>query len=141
MVSAIIDVMRRVGLALCLLAMTACADESPVTPSPIDQQVTLAPGQTTRIEGAALTVRFEGVTGDSRCPGDAICITGGDAQVHVVVTPVAGARRDYTLHTGDMRPVTHGGVTVALVELMPYPFSSRPINPADYRATLRLTRQ
>jgi hypothetical protein len=132
--------MRRFGLAFCLLALTACSDKSPAAPSPIDQQVTLAPGQTTAVAGASMTVRFEGVTGDSRCPGDAICITGGDALVHVVVAPVAGARQDYTLHTGDMRPITHGDVTVALVELTPYPFSSRPIQPSDYRATLRLTR-
>ena len=46
----------------------------------------------------------------------------------------------YPLHTGDMKPVTHEDLTIALVELSPYPFSSRPIQPGDYRATLRVTR-
>jgi hypothetical protein len=133
--------MRGFGLVCCVLAMAACSDKSPSAPSPVNQQVTLSPGQATPIEGASLTVRFEGVTGDSRCPIDAICITGGDAQVHIAVAPVAGGRRNYTLHTGDMRPVTHGDLTVALVDLTPYPYSARPIQPSDYRVTLRLTRE
>jgi hypothetical protein len=39
-----------------------------------------------------------------------------------------------------MEPVTHDGLTISLVELQPYPFSSRTIEPGDYRATLRVTR-
>jgi hypothetical protein len=119
--------------------MAACGS-SPSAPSPVDQSVTLAPGQAAIVEGTSLSLRFDGVSGDSRCPADAICITGGDAQVQIAVTPSAGARRDYTLHTGDMRPVKHDDLTIALVELSPYPFSARPIQPSDYRATLRLTR-
>ncbi len=33
-----------------------------------------------------------------------------------------------------------GDLAVALVELVPYPFSSRQTQPGDYRATLRVTR-
>jgi hypothetical protein len=42
------------------------------------------------------------------------------------------------LHTGDSSraSVTYGTVRVTLVELSPYPFSSRTIAPGDYRATL-----
>jgi hypothetical protein len=133
--------MRRVLAAICLLAATAC-HENPNGPSgPVDTQVVLAPGQTAGIDGTSLSVRFEGVTGDSRCPGDAICIQGGDAVVRVAVLPERGARRDYELHTGDMKPVKHDDMTIALVELAPYPFGSLPpIQPGDYRATLRVTR-
>jgi hypothetical protein len=131
--------MRSLAVVFSLVAMMACGS-SPSAPSPVDQNVTLAPGQAATIEGTSLSVRFDAVTGDSRCPADAICITGGDAEVHIAVTPSAGARRDYTLHTGDMRPVRHEDLTIALVELAPYPFSARPIQPSDYRATLRLTR-
>ena len=46
----------------------------------------------------------------------------------------------YALHTGDMRPVAHDDLTIALVELSPYPFSAQPIQPGDYRATLRVSR-
>jgi hypothetical protein len=134
--------MRRLPAILCLLAATACHRDSPNTPSgPVDQQFVLAPSQTQTVRELDLGVRFEGVTGDSRCPGDAICIQGGDAVVRVRVVPSEGSERTYELHTGDMKPVTHGDVTIALVELMPYPFGSLPpIQPNDYRATLRVTR-
>ena len=132
--------MRRFALFVGFAVLSACGSDSPTAPAPIDRNVTLAPGQTTAIEGASLSVRFENVTGDSRCPADAICITGGDALVHIQVMPSAGVRRDYTLHTGDRRPVLHDTFTIALVELTPYPFSSRPIQPSDYRATLRVSR-
>jgi hypothetical protein len=132
--------MRRLALLVGFVAMAACGSDSPTAPTPINQNVTLAPGQTATIEGASLSVRFERVSGDSRCPIDAICITGGDALVHIVVSPSAGVRRDYTLHTGDMRPVMHDDFTIALVELTPYPYSARPIQPSEYRATLRVSR-
>jgi len=92
------------------------------------------------IEEASAVVRFNRVTGDSRCPGDAICIQGGDAIVSVTVSSTDGSR-DHELHTGTMAPVRHDDLTVSLVQLMPYPFGSLPpIQPDDYRVTLRVTR-
>jgi hypothetical protein len=92
------------------------------------------------ISEAGISVRFEGVAGDSRCPADAFCVQGGDALVQIEVAPEGGPRQPYVLHTGDMRPVSHGDLTIALVQLAPYPFSANPIDPRDYRATLRVTR-
>jgi hypothetical protein len=43
------------------------------------------------------------------------------------------------LQTGDLRPVVHNGLTIALVQLSPYPFSARTIAPEEYRATLKVT--
>ena len=87
-----------------------------------------------------MRITFVGVTGDSRCPADAFCIQGGDAVVRIVVLTGGGAT-PYELHTGNLRPVTHAGFAIALVQLDPYPFSSRTIQPADYRATIRVTRE
>ena len=91
------------------------------------------------IATTSVTVRFNGVTGDSRCPGDAICIQGGSADVRITAVS-RETSRDYVLKTGDMRPVQVDDVTIALVQLSPYPFSSRAIQPQDYRATLKVTR-
>ena len=90
------------------------------------------------LEEPALSIRFDGVTGDSRCPADAICIQGGDAVVTLTATSIKGTRV-HELHTGTMAPVQHDEVTISLVRLEPYPFSSGPIAPDDYRATLRVT--
>lgn len=127
---------------LVVLALGALGcDESPTGPTvPLNREFELGAGQSATIDDVSMSVRFNGVTNDSRCPGDAICILGGDALVHITATS-SRSTRDYELHTGDMRPVQHEGVTIALVQLQPYPFSSRPpIVPSDYRATLKVSR-
>jgi hypothetical protein len=132
--------MRYSPLIFCLFLVTGC-DESITGPTiPLNTEFVLAPGSSAVIEGASLSVRFNGVTGDSRCPGDAICIQGGDAIVAVTVTS-RGGTRNHELHTGNMQPVKHDDVTISLVQLAPYPFASQgPIQPDEYRATLRVTK-
>jgi hypothetical protein len=131
--------MRLFLLAFCLLAATAC-DQSPTAPStPLNTEFVLAPGERMAIESASLVIEFNGVTGDSRCPADALCIQGGSADVRITATS-KGSPREHVLKTGDMKPVQHGDTTIALVQLSPYPFSSRTIAPDEYRATLKVTR-
>ena len=79
------------------------------------------------------------MTDDSRCPADAICVLGGSATVAIAVASGL-SNQSYELRTGDMQPVVHDGLTIALVQLMPYPFSTRTIAPDEYRATLKVTR-
>ena len=133
--------MRTGFLIVCLLLTTACDEKSPAGPTiPLAQRFTLAPGESATIDEAGFSIEFRSVSGDSRCPADAVCIQGGDASVHVRVTDAT--RTDYELHTGDSSraAVTHRQARIELVELQPYPFSSRPIAPGDYRVTLTVTR-
>lgn len=123
---------------LCLLLTTACDEKTTLGPTvPLNERFTLAPGETAVIADTALRVQFVRVSNDSRCPADVVCIQGGDALVHILVN--GGG---YELHTGDASraSITHRGVSIELVELQPYPFSSRTIAPGDYRATLRAIR-
>jgi hypothetical protein len=134
--------MRALLLVICLLAATACDESSPAAPSVgLNSRFTLSPGGLARVDGVGFRLQFVEVTGDSRCPIDAICIQGGDALVHV--RAVDGATTRYELHTGDgsRAAVTHGGYRIELAELQPYPFSSQPIQPGDYRATFVVSRQ
>jgi hypothetical protein len=130
----------RAALALiCLLSLTAC-DESITGPSVgLNENFELQPGGSALISGASFAVRFNRVTGDSRCPADAICIQGGDAIVSITAID-DDALVDLELHTGSMAPVRYGSYTITLVQLQPYPFSSRTIRPDEYRATLKVTR-
>ena len=134
--------MRLFLAVLCLLVVTACDEQNPVGPTVgMNERFTLAPGEVATVRDADLNVQFVDVTGDSRCPADAICIQGGDALVNIRVLD-NGATSAYELHTGDSSraTVTHKQVRIALVELAPYPFSSRTIAPGEYRATLTVTR-
>ena len=128
-------------MLLCLLAATAC-DETQTGPTvPLNERFILAPGSVAAVRNEDLRIRFDEVTGDSRCPADAICIQGGDALVHIRVSDGASTSA-YVLHTGDSSraAIVHGSVRIALVELQPYPFSSRTIAPGDYRATFTASR-
>jgi hypothetical protein len=130
----------RIVLAFAMFALVAC-DESPTAPTVgLNQEFVLAPGEVAKVADTGLRIRFLGVRGDSRCPADAVCILGGDAIVRIEVLSFGGGRHEYDLHTGDLRPVVHEGFTIALVKLEPYPFSSRTVQPNEYRATLRVTR-
>jgi hypothetical protein len=125
----------------CLLFTTACDEKAPTGPSvPLNQQFTLAPGEMATVQDTGLRVQFLGVMNDSRCPADALCIQGGDALVNIRVTD--GGRNEYELHTGDesQASITHNGHRISLVQVQPYPFSSRTIGPNEYRATFTVTR-
>lgn len=128
-------------LAGCLLVGAACDESNPVSPTvPLNRQFTLAPGQSAAVEGTPLRIEFLRVSGDSRCPADALCVQRGDAVVRLRAS--ASTTADYELHTSDddRALVTHAGYHIALAQLQPYPFSSRVIDPDAYRATLTVSR-
>ena len=124
-------------LALVLL-LAGC--KSPLAPVALDAPVVLAPGERVFVEDANFRIEFFEVTADSRCALDVMCVWAGDATVHVGLSDVGSDR--YELHTGDptRTTVTRRGFVVHLVELQPYPASTRTIAPAEYRVTLRVTR-
>lgn len=133
---------RPLILALtCLACAAACDESTPSGPSaPLNQQFTLAPGQTTSIENTPVSVQFVRVSHDSRCPRDAACVQAGHALVLVRVT--GGGSSEYELHTADesLAAVTHAGLRIELASLQPYPISSRMIGADEYRATIRVRR-
>ena len=134
--------MRSALIVLCLLMATGCDEASPTAPTVgLNERFTLAPGQAATIKDVDLRIEFIDVSGDSRCPADAICIQGGDALVQIRVAQGASSS-SYDLHTGDSSraAIVHEGVRIALLELQPYPFSSRPIAPGDYRAIFTASR-
>jgi hypothetical protein len=134
--------MRLLVVLLCLVAVSACDETNPAGPSvAVNERFTLAPTEVATVRDVDVNVQFVTVSGDSRCPADALCIQGGDALVHIRVID-DGVMSSYELHTGDSSraTVTHKQLRISLVELQPYPFSSRTIAPGDYRATLTVAR-
>jgi hypothetical protein len=132
-----LNAVRR-ALLLLTIAIAGCASTSVAPTGPFNKEVTVAQGKTASVvDGVSL--KFVAVSGDSRCPADAVCIQGGDAIVKLEVTSGNDAR-EVELHTGNMQPVTSGNLTIELVQLTPYPFSGKTIQQEDYRATLKVSR-
>jgi hypothetical protein len=134
--------MRVAVLLFCLVALTRCDEAGPAGPTvSLNQQVTLARGEVGVIAGTGVRLQLVDVAGDSRCPSDALCIQAGDAVVHIRSIE-DGDIADYELHAADASrsAVTQRGLRIALIQLQPYPTSSRTIAPDDYRATIVVTR-
>ncbi|WP_067457386.1 hypothetical protein [Actinomadura macra] len=101
---------------------------------------TLAPGQTARLDGGGLTVRFDGVKDDSRCPVNVTCVWAGDATVMVSVTSGEGrpAARELHVTAPAAKTTAVSGYVVGLVGLAPERRSQSPVSPGDYRVQLRI---
>jgi len=130
---------RVIPIAVGYVLLSAC-DGDPIGPTVrLDTAFVLTVGETATLQVRSAEIRFVGVTGDSRCPIDVVCVTSGDAVVEIAVKSSYGPEGHHELHTGDLRSVQHGTLTMALLRLEPDPVSTQTIPPKDYQATLRVT--
>ncbi len=133
---------------LPLALATACAPVSSPDGDPdlatipiIDQPFDLRVGERAFVEDASSYVRFREVSGDSRCPSEALilCVWEGDAVVLLELDPEGGPQRLSGLHTTlDPKALDLGPVVLHLEELAPYPRTTAPIPPEEYVATFVL---
>ena len=136
--------LRVLTLPLFLAACATGGGNAPTPPTPsLNEEFTLAPGQTAAVDGTNLRLTFDRVSEDSRCPTDVTCVWEGDA---VVVLKVKADAEEATreLHTQGGEPRSRkapaGDYVVTLVRLDPAPRSTSTIEPSAYRATLRVGR-
>jgi len=124
-------------MGVVLLTFAAC-DDAPSGPSDVGlgEEVQLAPGESVLVGNDGLRVSFRGITEDSRCPADALCVSVGQ----VVADLEAGRRTKVArmLRPGEALRVE--GRRIDLVRVEPYPCSDAPIDPASYRATVVVSR-
>jgi hypothetical protein len=129
-----------------LLFLAACASGGANTPSPtpaLNEEFTLAPGQTASVTGTNVRLTFDRVSEDSRCPTDVNCIWEGDAVV-VLKVQVEAEEATREVHTQGREPRSRkapvGDYVVTLVRLDPAPRSTTTIEASSYRATLMVGR-
>lgn len=132
--------MRSLTFALLVLA-AACSSGAP---GPSAQQAgkdefALAYGASLVVPGTPLEIGFQALLGDSRCPSDVVCVWEGEGRVELGVTLGDGPTVAVELNTRGPRALNHGGYTIELVALAPYPVSTIPRQPADYVVTVRVT--
>ena len=125
--------------SLSAVAVAGCKNPVGVTVPLGGAGFILAPNVVAAVGSDGLRLEFLRVSGDSRCPVDAVCIQGGDAVVHVRAEDGSGGA-ELELHTGDTAraSATFRAYTVTLVDVHPYPFSGRTIAQKDYRITIRV---
>ena len=111
-----------------------------VTPSvqvEANREFDLAVGQEGRIQGTLVSVRFNSVGEDSRCPSDVQCVWAGNAVVRLSFSSGEGPSTEASLNTTlDPKTFAFGGYTFRLAALKPAPKSGSGIPVSEYVATL-----
>jgi hypothetical protein len=101
---------------------------------------TLQAGQQTTV--SSFRVAFAGVSADSRCPIDAVCVTAGDATLQFDLSANGrSARYAVQVARPDKRQATHEGFSIEVQTLEPRPSTGRTIQRDEYRATVKISRQ
>jgi len=130
-----------------ILSVISCSRNSDPT-SPDNQKLTLNKGTDSAVVSLKykqravvneeLTVKFEGVTADSRCPIDLRCVWAGDGEVKLILSN-REATKEIILHT-TLEPKLYdfAGYQIELKTLTPYPKSTETIKPEDYIADLTI---
>ena len=114
-----------------------------VAPEPeLDRAFDLEVGESATLEAQSLTVRFDSVTSDSRCPKDVSCFVAGEAVTLLELT-YSGKSSMVTFRVppGDGDTQDHEGWSIAIVALEPQTNSRRRIPKDDYVATILVTRK
>ena len=95
-----------------------------------------------KVEDAGITVTFQKVSSDSRCPKDVTCIQAGEAVVLLALETEGGRSSDLSLAVppgGSSPAAAFESLRIAVVELQPQKESRKPIDPTAYVATLRVS--
>lgn len=130
--------MRRALLLVCALVLAGCFKAgSPLSPTvPLEAPFDLKVGASAVVPGG-LTLRFDAVTSDSRCPLNALCVQAGEAVVAMTLAGPSGApvQTEWRTTPSGAR-VRYGAYTITLDALQPYPYAPAQIAQGDYVATL-----
>lgn len=122
-------------LSLALLGAAAAPEPKKVG---LGTTFELKAGESAEVAAVRLTVTFERVTEDSRCPLKVQCVSEGDATAEVSLAKPPAAKATRTLHTSGRFPqeTTYEGLKVRLEDLTPYPKDGVATEPRAYRVSL-----
>jgi hypothetical protein len=129
-------------LALLFIAVTlAGCDRGGLQAQP-GKEAILSPGQHVTIIGEDLTIKFIGVSHDSRCPRGVQCVWAGEAKCEVEITS-AGATTTLTLTERGLTDKSSTEIPqghVLTFHITPYPQPGKRVSPEQYRLHLTVTR-
>jgi hypothetical protein len=110
--------------------------------SNLDSEFILQINQSAEIKSEDITVTFLNVTSDSRCPSDVTCIWQGQAGIELDVQKGEEESAISLSIGGDSSPEESifNSYLIQLVDLSPYPISTKNIQPEDYTATIKITK-
>jgi hypothetical protein len=108
----------------------------------LDSEFILQINQSAEIKSEDIKIIFLNITSDSRCPSDVTCIWQGQAGIELDVQKGEEESSISLSIGGDSSPEESifNAYLIQLVELSPYPISTKNIQPEDYTATIKITK-
>ncbi|KRT61332.1 MAG: hypothetical protein XU09_C0006G0255 [Thaumarchaeota archaeon CSP1-1] len=108
----------------------------------LDSEFLLQVNQSAEIKSEDMKITFLNVTSDSRCPSDVTCIWQGQAGIELDVQKGEVESTVSLSIGGDSSPEESifNSYLIQLVDLSPYPISTKNIQPEDYTVTIKITK-
>jgi hypothetical protein len=142
--------MKNYLLWLCAMAILGCDNRLMETlgltsseknpPPELNEPFSLPIGKTVTFENEGLSIRFESVPTESRCPAGALCIWEGEAVAKLQMTKSGMGSTTIELNTTQPHITVFFSYTVELLELTPYPVLDQQLDTAAYQALLVVKR-
>ena len=134
--------MKRISLLLVLVLLipllSGCS--SPLKVS-LDNQFTLAPGQSASIASESMEIKFIGENQDSRCPTGVDCFWAGQVICDIELTKDGNKNQIALTESAGSGLAT--GYTFQNYKIVfsvsPYPAAGKTITKGDYRLTLKVS--
>lgn len=130
--------MRRILLGMAILlsiASVACAKNSAA--DDMNATIKLNYGQTRTVAHTPLTLTFDSVKADSRCPEGAQCIRAGDVTVHIEAQAEDVPAQHFDLTLPGKDHMAFAGYDITLLDVSPRPTAKGgPPADSDYSVTL-----
>ena len=120
----------------------AQSSEPMSTDAELDSEFLLQFNQSVEIKSEDITITFLNVTSDSRCASDVTCVWQGQAEIELEVQRGEEMSTVSLSIGGDSSPEESifNSYLIQLVDLSPYPISTKIIQPGDYSATIKITK-
>jgi hypothetical protein len=133
--------MKRALSIVCVALAAACAPATEPDTGSLEREFGVREGEQVVVDDGRLTVGFQDVTEDSRCPTDAQCVWAGEATVVLRLWEQGREPAQVTLRTTEGKQTgTYGAYSVALRNLDPKPRTGGSA-PETYLATLEVRRR
>ena len=108
----------------------------------LGQEFEMKIDQEALLEGEGLTVRFDSVLEDSRCPEGVDCIWSGNAKIRLKPSKQKQTPATIELNTdAGAKSSSYLNYEISLVTLKPRPKAGAKLQPNEYKATLVVTKK
>jgi len=126
------------SVLLILIITVGCQSSEGSIQASLDKEFSLAPGQIAELKGEGITLQFEGIQEDSRCPKGATCFWEGRVRSILLISENGLSSRIVLIEPG---PTDQPGINTYkqyefTSHVQPYPELGKKISSEDYRLFL-----